>query len=72
MQTDAKVIIGGAFSTVNGTGRNFVARLNPNGSVDNSFDPGPGPQAEVYSLAVQTDGKIVIAGYFVVVDGVQP
>ncbi len=40
VQTNGSVLIGGAFTTVNGANRNHVARLNPDGSLDGSFDPG--------------------------------
>ncbi|MGI8966063.1 MAG: delta-60 repeat domain-containing protein, partial [Limisphaerales bacterium] len=38
VQSDGKVLIAGDFYAVNGTNRNGIARLNTNGSVDNSFD----------------------------------
>jgi len=74
LQSDGKILIGGAFSTYNGTGRGGVARLNSNGSLDPSFTTGAGiphvSQSSVDSIAVQTDGKIVIAGEFTSYDGV--
>ncbi|MDQ6912714.1 MAG: delta-60 repeat domain-containing protein [Verrucomicrobiota bacterium] len=69
-QTDGKVVIGGWFTQINGVTRNFIARLNANGSVDMSFDPGSGANQRVYAVAVQTDGKIVIGGVFTQIDGV--
>ncbi len=69
-QTDGKVVIGGWFTQVDGVTRNFIARLNPNGSVDTSFDPGSGANERVYAVALQSDGKIVIGGRFTQVDGV--
>ncbi len=43
MQPDGKIILGGRFSTIDGTARNSIARLNADGSLDESFDPnGPG------------------------------
>src|SRR5690606_39124938 len=35
---DGKILIGGAFSRYNGVQRKFMAKLNPNGSLDNSFN----------------------------------
>lgn len=52
VQTDGKVVIAGEFSSVNGTNRVRVARLHANGSLDLSFDPGTGPNATVFSVAV--------------------
>ena len=42
VQPDGKVLIGGDFTTVNGTNRNGIARLNADGSLDSSFNPGTG------------------------------
>jgi uncharacterized delta-60 repeat protein len=52
----------GFFRKVNGTNRQAVARLNADGSLDTSFDPGTGA-LQVNSLALQPDGKIII-GWF--------
>jgi uncharacterized delta-60 repeat protein len=62
LQSDGKVIVGGNFTVFNGRIRNYVARLNPDGSLDNSFDPGA--SAVVNVLAVQADGKILVGGNF--------
>jgi uncharacterized delta-60 repeat protein/uncharacterized repeat protein (TIGR01451 family) len=70
LQADGKIVIGGEFTSINGTNRAFVARLNPDGGLDTTFDPGPGPDSIVNSLAVQPDGKVIIGGDFTSVDGV--
>jgi uncharacterized delta-60 repeat protein len=70
IQNDGKIIIGGDFTTYNGTGRNRIARLNTDGSLDTSFDPGTGADAQVVSIAVQNDGKIIIGGYFTDYNGI--
>ncbi|NDA66167.1 MAG: hypothetical protein EBY09_05925, partial [Verrucomicrobia bacterium] len=70
LQPDDKVVIGGGFSTFNGIGRNFIARLNENGTLDNTFDPGTGANGPVYAVAVQPDGKVLIGGDFTMVNGV--
>ena len=64
VQEDGKVLIGGAFNTVNGMASNHIARLNADGSLDTSFDPKPAPKEDVRAIAVQLDGKILIAGNF--------
>lgn len=69
VQADGKILIGGAFTSYDGTGRNCIARLNPDGSLDTSFDPGTGANNSVRSIAVQSDGKIVIVGNFSSYDG---
>ena len=71
VQPDGKVVIGGRFTTVNGIARNYVARLNANGSVDTTFDVGSGPSGEVYAVALQPDGKILIGGTFQTVNTFQ-
>src|SRR5215471_5975727 len=69
-QPDGRVLIGGTFTAVNGTSRSHVARLNSDGSVDPSFDPGQGPDSLVLALARQPDGKVVLGGFFTSVGGV--
>lgn len=65
-----KAVIGGAFSLVDGVNRAFVARLNTNGTVDASFDPGTGANGTIYAVAIQSDGKILVGGDFTTFDGV--
>jgi uncharacterized delta-60 repeat protein len=67
-QADGKVLIGGLFSTLQPNGaatatpRNYIARLNADGSLDPDFDPNP--SAQIYSVVVQADGKVLIGGLF--------
>jgi len=67
VQPDGKVVIGGGFTNFNGTAREYLARLNPDGSVDSGF-VGPNFAGtsgwEVRSLAMQADGKILVGGVF--------
>jgi uncharacterized delta-60 repeat protein len=70
LQGDGKVLIGGAFTTVNDTTRNRIARLNSDGSLDTSFNPGTGANTWVYSIALQPDGKMLIGGWFTTVNGI--
>ncbi|PYJ04426.1 MAG: hypothetical protein DME25_09980, partial [Verrucomicrobia bacterium] len=59
VQSDGKVLIGGAFTAVNGAARNGIARLNPDGSLDSNF---VSSASSVLSLASQADGKVVVGG----------
>lgn len=68
-QADGKLVIGGDFTTVNGVARAHVARLLADGTLDTGFDPGSGPGYYVNSVAVQSDGKVVIGGSFGSVSG---
>ncbi len=69
IQHDGKAIIGGYFTFVNASSRNYIARLNIDGSLDNSFNPGTGANDHIQSLAIQSDGKIIVAGYFTSFNG---
>ena len=71
VQSDGKVLVGGYFTTVNGTNRNNMARLNADGSLDGSFKPGTGANQTVLSIALQSDGKALIGGYLNSVNGVR-
>ena len=70
IQSDGKILIGGAFTTYNGIARNRVARLNADGSPDTTFDPGSGANKAVDEIAVQpNDGKIIVGGDFSTFNG---
>jgi uncharacterized delta-60 repeat protein len=70
LQADGKILVGGDFTRINQVERNRIARLNPDGSVDMTFNPGAGPNTGVRCLALPPDGKILIGGVFTSVDGV--
>lgn len=70
LQSDGKALIGGTFTAVNGVSRNGIARLNADGSLDDSFQNGLGGTWDVRSIALQHDGKVLIAGGFTAVNGV--
>jgi len=50
-QHDGKIIIGGIFASVNDVPRTNLARLNPNGTVDLTWDP-QGLPGEIHALAL--------------------
>jgi uncharacterized delta-60 repeat protein len=78
VQPDGRIVIGGSFTSVNGVGRNGIARLMPDGQPDKSFDPGTGVTEDkdisefgvVNTVTLQPNGQIIIAGNFSKVDGV--
>ena len=70
LQPDGKLLLGGIFTSINGTGRNRVARLNPNGTLDSTFNPGTGANSDVNALLVQADGKVLLDGAFTTFNGV--
>jgi len=70
LQADGKILVGGAFGTLGGQSRNSIGRLNADGTLDTSFDPGAGGGIYgVCSLAVQPDGKILVGGEFTTLTG---
>jgi uncharacterized delta-60 repeat protein len=64
VQPDGKIIVGGHFTTYNGTSINRIARINVNGSLDTSLNTGSGTSGAVFALATQNDGKILVGGQF--------
>jgi uncharacterized delta-60 repeat protein len=70
---NGQALVGGAFKVVNGASRAGIVRLNADGSLDASFDPGTGVAGgsvpAVNAILVQTDGKILIAGSFTTING---
>jgi uncharacterized delta-60 repeat protein len=69
IQDNGKILIGGKFAVFNGIPRNHLARLNPDGTVDASFDVGVGPDGGVRSLVAQPGRKIIIGGAFAAFQG---
>ena len=71
LQPDGKILLAGAFTTINTSHRSGVARLNTDGSVDNTFQNGmAGANGIVTAIALQPDGKVVMGGTFTSVNGV--
>jgi uncharacterized delta-60 repeat protein len=75
VQPDGKILVAGFFTMIGGGGlgntpRKNIARLNTDGSVDATFNPGTGGVTpNVLSLALQSDGKIVVGGTFTAIGG---
>lgn len=68
LQSDGKIVAAG-YTTILGIRANFaVARYNSNGSLDNTFGTGgkvsdsAGYENSAYAMALQSDGKIIVAG----------
>lgn len=68
IQSDGKIVVAGYSANV-GVGYFYVARYNVNGSLDTSFDVDGkvstdfgATYSEAHSVAIQNDGKIVVAG----------
>lgn len=71
VQPDGRIILAGSFTAVNGEVRNRIARLLPDGTLESTttFNPGTGVDGRVGPIALQPDGKILIAGSFTAVNG---
>ncbi|HEY3862841.1 MAG TPA: Calx-beta domain-containing protein [Verrucomicrobiae bacterium] len=76
---DGPIVIAGSFSTVDGVNRNGIARMNLDGSVDETFNPGSGADSTVFAVAEtllptalpgQTNLAYYIAGNFANFDGI--
>ncbi|MEC7881752.1 MAG: delta-60 repeat domain-containing protein, partial [Verrucomicrobiota bacterium] len=69
VQYNGKILIGGSFEKVNGESVLNFARLNQDGSLCESFDPGSGPNGSVHAITIDDHG-ILIGGIFVTYDGI--
>jgi uncharacterized delta-60 repeat protein len=65
IQPDGKILVVGSFTQFNGVSHNRIVRLNSDGSFDSTFSGvTTGFNEEVYELALQPDGKIIVVGIF--------
>jgi uncharacterized delta-60 repeat protein len=62
--SDGKLLFGGIFESYSGQPFNRIVRTEVDGSIDDTFDIGTGFDNDVYTMAVQTDGKILVGGLF--------
>ncbi len=70
VQANDDVVIVGLFDRIDGVSRNSIARVDRNGDVDLTFDPNPRPDSlSVFTVAVQNDQKIIVAGNFFQIGG---
>jgi uncharacterized delta-60 repeat protein len=70
IQTNGQILVGGLFTAIGGTFRTNIARIQPNGDVDSSFNALGGPSGLVRVLAIQPDGKVLIGGEFTLVNNI--
>ena len=62
IQTDGKIIVGGAFTMLANQSASYLGKLNPDGSLDTNFNSFAGGRVD--SVALQPDGKILVTGNF--------
>jgi type II secretion system protein G len=71
IQPDGKIIVAGLFTDYQGVSANRIIRLNSDGTRDSGFNMGTGFSSwSVNSLAIQSDGKILVGGQFTSYQGV--
>lgn len=61
---DGKIIISGNYTSYNGIPCVGIARINNDGSLDNTFVYGGGFDIAPSNMSLQSDGKIIIGGEF--------
>lgn len=61
---DGRIWIAGAFHQYNGATRNYLARLNADGTLDTTFAPGTGPDVAPTAIVPATSARLTIAGAF--------
>jgi uncharacterized delta-60 repeat protein len=69
VQPDGKVVFSGSFTHAAGQPRVGIARVDGNGILDSTFNPGPINNCFVGSLLLQPDGQIVVGGQFTQMGG---
>jgi hypothetical protein len=62
-------LVGGNFTTYNGTGSNRIIRLNSDGIVQYGFDD-TFLDNQVSTIAIQSDGNVLVGGSFNSIDNV--
>ena len=69
-QVDGKIILGGNFTVYNSAVSNRIVRILPDGDIDAGFIPGDGFNGQVFTIAIQPDQKIIVAGSFTKYNGI--
>jgi uncharacterized delta-60 repeat protein len=62
--SSGKILIAGGFTMYDGIVRSRIARLNSDGTLDGTFNPGSGANNDIQTMAIQPDGKIFVGGWF--------
>ncbi len=70
VQPDGRILVGGYFTNYAGSGISHLVRLNSDGSIDPTFNPGgSGPGNGVEDMVLMPDGRILICGNFLTYNG---
>lgn len=69
LQADSKIIVGGNFTSYNGNASSRLARINADGTFDNTFNVGSGANGTIRKVHLQSNGAILIGGDFTSYNG---
>lgn len=69
VQSDGKILVGGDFTQFNGSPAGHIVRLNSDGSLDTSFAATTGFNDNVFAIALQSNGNILVGGQFSTYNG---
>jgi uncharacterized delta-60 repeat protein len=58
-----KILVGGSFTTYKGVSCNRIVRLNPDGSIDNTFSIGTGVNSDIFTIR-KWNNKFYVLGNF--------
>lgn len=61
---DGRILIAGDLSSADNKPLNGIARLLPDGRIDESFQASKGPSGKIYDIEILPDGKLLVAGHF--------
>ena len=66
IQDDQKIVVGGGFTSFNGTPTPGIVRLNPDGTLDTAFSEavGSGPNLSVAAISIDANQGILVGGWF--------
>ena len=70
IMADGKLLVAGQFTSWNNLPYKNIVRLNSNGSLDTTFQPGLGPLGMVEAIHELPNGKIAIGGSFTSYNGI--
>ena len=63
VQADGKILVVGQFTLWNGFPTGRIVRLNPDGSLDNSFSPGSGASNNIRSILIDEQMQTHLCGW---------
>jgi uncharacterized delta-60 repeat protein len=69
LDSSGKLYVGGSFTAYNGSGANYITKLNTDGSVDTSFVVGSGFNIAVFAITLDSSGKVYVGGVFTTYKG---